>query len=1129
MRHPFLLVPLRLKFLSILTDIALRDTDGDLGRAVFIFPHARPARYLTLALREKAGLKKPLILPRMYTVDGIIEELERLILPYPRRKAGLLDRVGLLLAALREEGRETDMPFNTEAEVFFPWGIRLAALFEECFTQMKTPVNFLYAEDRASPFAQTLLARLRPLFVRYRALLDAGEYSTDGLSARMVAEFVAAQGKMPENFLGGSLFSSSGTVAGKSIYLAGFHMPTCAENIIFHRMWEDMDARVVVHADEALLSHGGTEAHWSCLSFPDWAAEWGSSLELAPGCAGERAEEARIRFYAAYDLHSQLQILQKELEKNNDKDPGLLFSEGGEFVPPDPGTAGDRPVDTAVFLPHGDLLMPVLHHLPHTDVNISMGWPLSRSPLARLLDTAARLQEGRRGDAYYRRDLLDLLRHPYVKMLRPEAAEKNSGTAESWRRELHRLDLALRTHGRKYTNLVAIIEETYQLMPPEELPPAPVLNLLEELCRVFLDAFAGALSAAKLASALDGVCRLLLRRGARLLERFPVDAECLYRLRRSLIPELSGSEMSAEQLPREAIFALLRGLLENERVPFEAEPLVGLQIMGMLESRLIAFRRVIIVDAVEDALPGSPEGDPLLPDALRPELGLPSRYNREQLAAHTFFSLVAGAEELVLLWREGEDSSTPGRKNKKSRFVEELIWHEEKKRRNLLSGQENDGTLTLLSPSVPPVSTTRRSIVSDDATRNLVGKLLERQVSASLLDAYLLCPAKFFYERLARITPAIEPEEGDDPLAVGNMLHAALLEFYSGRLHVRLPAGAELPRGDLDLLKKLVFGSNICSELLRRLPGDSRIMLEEAVEKRLTAYLDKQPATTVLAAECRLTASFACSFAPGRGGTEKADARLFTLAGTVDRLDLRQDVPEHFKVENVRTAQGRSAAARFGGAGETAFRRQTPKGASQNQIASEATRKKPPSPEDAVGRDKLAEIVVLDYKTGIPAKIPPTIWRDSGLLKRLKAWNGDDEAGERTGTGAAGLSLLAETADRLPSVQLPFYLLLHSLAREQGRLPPGPDRHKTVEALNAAWVDLGGDGGENFLFPDDFSCEERRETIREYIPALLNFLLRHMLTARQVPPRPGRHCDWCSSKKLCMMADRRAAPGQQNF
>ncbi|MDR2669848.1 MAG: PD-(D/E)XK nuclease family protein, partial [Desulfovibrio sp.] len=271
--------------------------------------------------------------------------------------------------------------------------------------------------------------------------------------------------------------------------------------------------------------------------------------------------------------------------------------------------------------------------------------------------------------------------------------------------------------------------------------------------------------------------------------------------------------------------------------------------------------------------------------------------------------------------------------------------------------------------------------------------------------------------------------------------------------------------------------SDICAGLFRKLPADSRIMVEEAVRKRLASYLEKQPPTTVLAVECHLTASFACSLRPGDDAAGSVFPARFALAGTVDRLDLRSCVC----------------------------------GASGGKKSSR---------ENTAACYPLPGVVILDYKTGRPAKIAPALWRDTELLQRIKTWNARDGRSAGRGADEEARSLFAEIADRLPSIQLPFYLLLYSLAREQGTAAPGT-ADRAVAAVNAAWVDLGGDGGENFLFPDNFSHEERQTAILDSIPALLEFLLRDILTASTAEARPGRHCGWCSSKKLCMVLDRR--------
>lgn len=94
--------------------------------------------------------------------------------------------------------------------------------------------------------------------------------------------------------------------------------------------------------------------------------------------------------------------------------------------------------------------------------------------------------------------------------------------------------------------------------------------------------------------------------------------------------------MADTPLPWPLMQAMLLELVRAERVPFEADPLTGLQVLGMLETRLLRFSRVFLVDVTDDRLPGAPIRSPLLPDSLRALLGLPDTRNREQLAAYTF-------------------------------------------------------------------------------------------------------------------------------------------------------------------------------------------------------------------------------------------------------------------------------------------------------------------------------------------------------------------------------------------------------------------------------------------------------------------------------------------------------------
>lgn len=1154
---PFLVVPWREDFLQRLVFQALEDTDTDISQATFIFPHIRPQRYLTRILRRERRVRRPLVLPDMHTVSGLFSSLRARILSRPLWNAGLLDRVGLLLACAREErdvaGPDPASPFLADARRFFPWGVRLASLFEECFNQNVRPDNVPYIEDQVSPFAGMLLTRLRQLFARYTAGLEQREWTTPGYDAFLTAQWLREHSSLP-----------SGLFSGGPVYIAGFHILSGAEDVLFRHLWEQCGARVIIHADPSVCengqSSGAAKAHWSCRAFAQWAAAYGTRLIPAdfpkdgthacpedgpspsPCAVSARGADSRtaplrflagrIRYFQGFDLHSQLAALQEELggrETPPDTSNAASFQEksarggiaprqesdaanpdgaetktayedanptsedggpdkpgqtGGKATPEDDGAA-DQAGDTVVVLPDSRLLLPVLHHLPPTDINISMGYPLSRSPLFRLVDTVAGLQEKRRETGYYWRDLVDLIRHPYIKMLRPEG--DNSAIAPL-RRELRRLERALREQGRAYAFPGEILEQAYTLLGPEEMPSASTLALLESLLVRALDGFSGLRTPRALGLALANLCDILRRHGRHLWDRFPIDAECLYRLTQSLIPELAQSQLAEEEFPPQTLFAILRNLLEAERVPFDATPLVGMQVMGMLETRLLSFRRVIVLDAGEETLPGLPAGDPLLPEILRPQLGLPPLHDREQVAAYHFFRLLAGADDILLFWQEGGDA--PGiqdKKRKKSRFIEELLWEEEKSRGRLLSSTGRDGPLTVLAGGIAPIHKEQQGIAVGPEERALLRERLRRPLSASLLDSYLQCPLRFYLEKIANLAETASVREGEDPLLVGNLLHQTLHECYARRLGTSLPGGPALADALGEVLTTDFTDNPAFLERARALPADSFAMLALAGKKRLHDFLMQQPPATALALETTLTLPFPA------GGEDCA------LTGKMDRIDLRPLLlPE--------------------GEGE------------------------------AVTSLAASGIVIVDYKTGRPPRTKAALWEDEALWQRLRSWLSANPPADSTGTpippqiprqegdmppfsrmptpdasisesgnSAEADALLNLLADRLDSLQLPLYLFLFRLAAEQGLLPPELAAVSDAPPVQAVWVSLGDTGEETPLFPESYSLEQRLEIVENRIPLLLVFLLRHMRESSRHRPRPGQYCDWCSCAKLCIV------------
>ncbi|MDL2207406.1 PD-(D/E)XK nuclease family protein [Desulfovibrio sp. OttesenSCG-928-F20] len=1047
MTSPILLVPWRKDFLRTLLELALKDTQGRIHQAAFIFPHSRPMRYLSLLLRDAPGLARPLLMPRMLPLAELFSALNSRLLARPARQAGQLDRVALLLRCLREEAN--DSPFSLDAASFFPWGLKLDSLFEECFIHCRAPENFLHVEDSVSPYAAMLLSRLGALFSRYRQALEEREWTSPGLDAFTAASALAKGQALPPD-----LFAPSVT----SLYIAGFHLLGGAEDRLFKTLWQERGAKIVIHADPALTANT-KEAHWSCAAFADWAERWKTRIEELPEAEEPRRAAPVLRFVAGHDLHSQLAVLKEELRQRPCPAPERDMEAAGSTDDANwqsfDEAVLDHRADTAVILPAGELLLPVLHHLPDKNVNISMGYPLASSPLFRLLDTLGTLQQGRKGRAYYWRDLVDFFRHPYIKMLLPgpqdegddllptdQPADQPADQPDSpaLRRLLHRLEQALRDQGRAYADprtLLATLCQIEDLSP--EAGASQAAAFLEDLFSICLDGFEAAQNTRGLGLALERFCALLLEHGPGLWKRFPIDAECLYRLRQSVIPELAGLDFGDEVFTPSSLFAMLRALLKAQRAPFEAEPLVGLQIMGMLESRLLSFRRVIVLDATEERLPGSPAGDPLLPEALRPELGLPSMAGREQAVAHSFFTLLNSADECLLLWSDSADA--PGireMKSGRSRFVQELLWREEKQRGRLFARQGQDGPLQVLGSSITPMITRENGIRITGAVRDLLDDLSKAPLSASLLDTYLCCPVRFFYERLLKLSPTEEVNEGDDPLAVGDLLHQSLEKVYAPLLNRSLPGGEDLLTQLGGPLREALFTSSEYAALERSLPADSLVMLREASKKRLDDYLRNQPPTTVLATECSLSALFSC---------EGFD---FSLVGKADRIDCR------------------------------------------------------PLRHNSSGDAAEKGLFIIDYKSGRLPELRGSLWSDEAF------WRSLDCLGPRL--SPSGADPLDAVATRLPSVQLPLYMLVCSLAAEKNKLPP-------LRVGNALWVALGAEGEEQPLLPDKLSPDQAQQALQTYIPALLRALLRHLFQSEYFFPRPGPHCGWCSRKNSCTVSD----------
>ena len=857
--RPFLNVAWNRPFLPALLDIAIELTDGEISKAFCVFPHTRPTLYMTDLIRNDTRIPKPCMLPRMDSISGLFELIRssaQHALNTGATPVGILDQVALLLSVVRElrntrGGLLCELPLD-DPKRFFPWGVRLANLMEDFFVHSREPDNYIHMEDQVKPFAGALLENLGAIHAGYVAGLQERGWTTPGFDAAAVVRILAQ----------GEDLSQLSRLTGKQIILAGFHTLTGSQHVLFRALWERFGATVCLHADPNIISGSSKTPHWSCQDFIRWANAWKTAIVPYSATETECAKELVIDFRAGYDVHSQISEMAKELQPTD--------------------ASRTKRESRAVVLPDTNLLMPVLHHFPDTDHNISMGYPLGRSPLFRLVESILSLQETKRGTGpfgYHWKTLIALLRHPYLKMLHPSPTEPDSQddtSAQRFRRFLQHAEQGIRT-SRRFVSMTDLIAKTIETAASTEdvIPEEGIIALFARILDVTVFRWERIANLGDMATALQYLTDLMYDHGEALWTHFPIDAECLYRMTESIIPQLAHTALNKENLPPETLFTVLRDILAEERVPFEAYPLVGDQILGVLETRLLHFDRIFVLDLTEDKLPGTAGYDPLLPDSLRGVAGLPGKRGREKVAAYNFFRLIHGARHVTLYWQEGITvQGLNDAKKARSRFVEELLWREEKKQGRILSPELPekagcDGPLHLISCVLPPVLVTRKNIPMTDTIRQRIQVLLQSALSPSLLDTYLHCPAQFFYRYIGRIREVEGVVEGRDPLGTGTFLHKVLCGYFTEKLNTSLTADET----SYSALQETFLQEFANSNIFYTLPADDRIMLEEAAPPILRGILENHAGHIPRYIEKNFQATF------------DVDGTTRSLTGRIDRVD----------------------------------------------------------------------------------------------------------------------------------------------------------------------------------------------------------------------------------------------------
>ena len=209
-------------------------------------------------------------------------------------------------------------------------------------------------------------------------------------------------------------------------------------------------------------------------------------------------------------------------------------------------------------------------------------------------------------------------------------------------------------------------------------------------------------------------------------------------------------------------------ILNSETLSFKGEALKGLQIMGMLETRVLEFESIILTSVNEGFLPAGKSNNSFIPFDIKGEFGLPTYREKDAIFSYHFFRLIARAKNIYLLYNTEPDDFGSG---EQSRFVTQLEYFQYKLPNHTL-------TKTIVSPKMNSEQTELKRIKKDDLIIDKLINEAKKGFAPTTLTNYIYNPIAFYKQKILRIRQLDEIEETIAANTLGTVVHEVLDKFY---------------------------------------------------------------------------------------------------------------------------------------------------------------------------------------------------------------------------------------------------------------------------------------------------------------------------------------------------------------
>lgn len=495
------------------------------------------------------------------------------------------------------------------------------------------------------------------------------------------------------------------TLNDEKIIFAGFNALTKTDEALITKLIAEKGAEIFWDIDGYYLNDTGQEAGYFFRNYQEHQIFKNTFPAQVPW--NFKAEGKQLHIYGTAQQSAQIKLLCQQLAEQLDN--------------------GMKEEDTVVILPNESLMLPVLQSLSPVvkHINVTMGYPLIASAAYQLLEQLIDLQISFKQEHFDHRKVQTVLTHPYI-----QAIEKSKASA--WVQQINKENRTSIAPG-FFTDSELLV----QLFNPSGLKEILIY----------------------LRNALDFIAR------QKPIHDF--DKEYIFHLYKQLnrIQDVLGEEVHDLR----SFQRLFRQLCRTQRIPFVAEPLRGVQVMGVLETRNIDFNNVFILSMNEGNWPSNSTGSSYIPYNIRKAYELPSIEHGDAIQAYHFYRVLQRAENIHLFYNTEADAVGGG---EKSRYLQQLIFE------SALPFQEH-----VLSAHVNPSQAQEITIEKDAQVLKKLeayfsGHPSERSFYPTNLTDYLECSLRFYLKHIEQIKEADEVEDDLDARILGDILHKTLEFFY---------------------------------------------------------------------------------------------------------------------------------------------------------------------------------------------------------------------------------------------------------------------------------------------------------------------------------------------------------------